>query len=146
MNRSRISAKLRQQVAEDAGHHCGYCLLDEVLSGVSLAVDHIIPIALNGGTTRDNLWLACRSCNEFKGSKIQAEDPVTGQLAPLFDPRRQDWSTHFRWSKDKTEIEGLTPTGRATVDALRLNRPALVHSRRRWVSVGWHPPKIGGGE
>ena len=146
MNRPRISIKLRQQVAEDAGNRCGYCLLDEVLSGVSLAVDHILPLSVSGKNERKNLWLACRSCNEFKGSKTHAEDPATGQLAPLFNPRLQEWNAHFRWSEDKTEIEGLTSTGRATVDAIRLNRPALVHSRRRWISVGWHPPIMGKSE
>jgi len=146
MNRPHISAKLRRLVAEDSGHRCGYCLLDEVLSGVSLAVDHILPLSASGKTERENLWLACRSCNEFKGSKTHAEDSATGQFALLFNPRLQDWNAHFRWSEDKTEIEGLTPTGRATVDAMRLNRPVLVRSRRRWILVGWHPPIMGKSE
>jgi hypothetical protein len=34
-------------------------------------------------------------------------------------------------------IVGRTPIGRATVIALRLNRPSLVAARRSWVSVGW---------
>jgi hypothetical protein len=37
-------------------------------------------------------------------------------------------------------IEGLPPTGRATVAALVLNRPILVRARRIWNAVGWHPP------
>jgi 5-methylcytosine-specific restriction endonuclease McrA len=33
-----------------------------------------------------------------------------------------------------------TRCGRATVEALRLNRELAVLTRRRWVSVGWHSP------
>ena len=62
------------------------------------------------------------------------------ELVPLFDPRRQTWSEHFEWSNNATLIVGLTPSGRATVVALHLNRPSLVLARREWVAVGWHPP------
>jgi hypothetical protein len=58
----------------------------------------------------------------------------------LFDPRRQSWPEHFRWVAGGTLIEGVTPTGRATVATLQLNRSVLVSARRNWVDVGWHPP------
>jgi len=132
---------LRRQIAKDAGHRCGYCLSDEVLTGVSLSIDHIVPVAAGGPTTRENLWLACRPCNEFKGAQPHAEDPETGTTVSLFNPRTQDWHAHFTWNDDITHIIGLTPTGRATVMALRLNRSILVKARRRWVMTGWHPPQ-----
>jgi hypothetical protein len=137
---AHVPVELRRQVAEDAGHRCGYCLSDELLTGVPLAVDHIVPAAKAGETVRDNLWLACRPCNEFKGVETHAPDPETGQLAALFNPRQQSWAEHFAWSKDSILVVGITPTGRATVAALHLNRPLLVKARRRWVAAGWHPP------
>jgi len=88
-----------------------------------------------------NLRLACAWCNSFKGAKTHAPDPETGQEAPLFNPRTQRWSEHFRWSDDGAEIIGLTPTGRATVQALQLNNAFIVPARRRWVLAGWHPPE-----
>jgi hypothetical protein len=141
MTRPYVSSDLRHQVAQDAGHLCGYCLSDEALIGISLSIDHIIPVAAGGPTTRENLWLACRPCNEFKSDQTHAKDPETGKAAPLFNPRTQDWHTHFAWNDDKTHIVGLTPIGRATVAALQLNRSLLVKARRRWVRVGWHPPQ-----
>ena len=63
-----------------------------------------------------------------------------GGQVRLFDPRRQVWADHFRWSEAGDEIVGLTPTGRATVAVLQLNRPVRMIARRAWVSVGWHPP------
>jgi hypothetical protein len=139
MTPSHVQADLRRQVTEDAGHRCGYCLTDEALSGIPLTLDHLIPVAAGGPTTRDNLWLACRPCNEFKTTQTQATDPQTGETASLFNPRTQDWRVHFEWSADQTEIPGLTPAGRATVVALQLNRPMLVRARRRWLLAGWHP-------
>lgn len=72
---AHVPAELRRQVAKDAGHRCGYCLSDELLTGVSLAVDHIAPTAKAGETARENLWLACRPCNEYKGKETHAPDP-----------------------------------------------------------------------
>ena len=43
-----VSAELHRQVAEDAGHRCGYCLSDELLTGVPLTIEHILPMAKGG--------------------------------------------------------------------------------------------------
>jgi hypothetical protein len=47
---------------------------------------------------------------------------------------------HFAWSDDFTLVIGLTPTGRATVEKLQLNRSGLVNLRRVLRAVGEHPP------
>jgi hypothetical protein len=65
---------------------------------------------------------------------------VTRTEVPLFHPRQQVWNEHFAWSANATEIVGLTRTGRATVDALRLNRDALVNLRRVLFAIQEHPP------
>ena len=36
---------------------------------------------------------------------------------------------------------GRTATGRATVEALQLNRDELVEARELWIAAGWHPPE-----
>ena len=91
-------------------------------------------------TTLDNLAWSCPWCNACKYTKTRAADPRTGRLVPIFDPRRQQWPRHFRWEGDLTRIAGRTATGRATVDALRLNRPELLNLRRVLFAVGEHPP------
>ncbi len=50
------------------------------------------------------------------------------------------WSEHFEWSADKLLMVGITPTGRATVKALKLNRPEVVNLRRLTLLTGEHPP------
>jgi hypothetical protein len=141
MSRSHIPRAMRDRVAEQARHRCGYCLTAEAVVGTPMELDHIIPEALGGLTEEDNLWLACSLCNDHKGDRIAALDPDSGEVVQLFNPRRQTWKQHFRWSPEGDQIVGRTPTGRATVLALRLNRPVLVRARQLWVMVGWHPPK-----
>jgi 5-methylcytosine-specific restriction endonuclease McrA len=141
MSRSHIPKLLRERVSEQARHRCGYCLTAEAIVGTPMEVDHLIPEALGGLTEEDNLWLACSLCNDHKGDRIAALDPITGEIVRLFNPREQVWKDHFRWTSGGDCIVGQTATGRATVAALHLNRPSLVKARQAWATVGWHPPK-----
>ena len=136
-----LAKDLRERVAAEAQHRCGYCLTAEKIVGARMEIDHIIPRALGGLTEENNLWLACAPCNEYKGVRTVAFDAQTDELVPLFNPRRQNWREHFAWTFEGDRIVGLTPIGRATVVALNLNRPPLVHARQIWVAAGWHPPK-----
>jgi hypothetical protein len=140
MSKSHVPAWLRERVAGRARHRCGYCLTAEAVTGTPLVIEHLIPEALGGPTDEANLWLACSQCNLHKGDRILARDPLTEAWVPLFDPRRQVWAAHFRWTPAGDEIIGRTPIGRATVRALGLNRPLLVRARIAWVTAGWHPP------
>ncbi len=141
MSTTYISVELRKRVSAQARYRCGYCLTQEIIVGYRMEIDHIIPEGLGGQTVEDNLWLACSSCNNIKGDRITALDPLSGQIVGFFDPRHQNWNAHFEWSVEGDQIVGLTETGRATVTALDLNRPLLVSSRQIWVRAGWHPPQ-----
>ena len=105
-------------------------------------MEHIIPRAKGGTSVQDNLALACQGCNNHKYNKVEAVDPVTGHLVPLYNPRHDRWDTHFAWSDHYALIVGLTPTGRATVEALYLNREGVVNLRRLLYAIGKHPPPI----
>jgi hypothetical protein len=140
MSKSSIPKALRQRVAQQARERCGYCLTQETVVGTPMEFDHLIPESLGGLTEADNLWLACSLCNDHKGDRIAALDPDTGEIVRFLERRHQLWREHFAWSAEGDRIIGLTPTGRATVIALQLNRPSLVRARQAWVSVGWHPP------
>jgi hypothetical protein len=87
-----------------------------------------------------NLALSCQGCNNHKYTSTHGIDPVTGTSLPLFHPRNERWADHFVWSDDCSLILGLTPTGRATVEKLRLNRPGVVNLRKVLHLAGEHPP------
>lgn len=141
MSKAYISVALRQQVRREARFRCGYCLTPELYTGQQLVPDHLLPEALGGETALDNLWLACRHCNEHKHQRTHAVDPLTKAEVPLFNPRTQVWALHFVWSDDGTQIHGITATGRATVAALDMNSEGIMVARSFWVQAGWHPPE-----
>jgi hypothetical protein len=130
MSRSYVSRALRDRVAAQARHRCGYCLTQQTVVGTPMELDHLIPEALGGRTEEANLWLACSLCNDAKNCRISALDPDSGVMVRLFNPREQAWSDHFRWSEYGDHVVALTSIGRATLDALNLNRPVLVQARR----------------
>jgi hypothetical protein len=134
-----VSEELRARIRTQAGNRCGYCQSAQRYVFAPLEIDHIIPTARGGTDEEENLWLACRMCNGFKGDRTHGLDPLTGQEVPLYDPRQQQWAEHFSWSADGLQIIGLTPCGRATVVMLQLNNVIAVMVRREWVSAGWHP-------
>jgi HNH endonuclease len=140
MSTTRIPAPLRQRVAEAARFRCGYCLTAQRIIGPLLEIDHCIPEARGGTSDEENLWLACPMCNSYKSDRITATDPETGVVAPIFNPRQEQWNHHFAWVEDGAIIQGKTAVGRATVTALQMNHPDVVAARQLWVAVGWHPP------
>lgn len=134
-----IPERIRAIVAERANHRCEYCQAPRKLI-ILLEVDHIMPSAKGGQTSAENLCLCCRHCNGRKNAFIDGPDPEADTIANLFNPRTQKWAEHFAWSPDGLTIVGLSPTGRATIERLKMNTPAVVEARRFWVALGLHPP------
>src|SRR5438477_12594852 len=99
------------------------------------------PRSRTGRRSHANLALTCQGCNNHKYNRTKARDPISGETVGLFHPRRDRWTDHFGWSDDGTQILGLSRIGRATVEALQLNREALVGLRRVLVEAGEHPPQ-----
>ena len=135
-----VSVELRRAIRNQFHNRCAYCETAEYLTVAIFEVEHIVPRAKNGETVLENLCLACPSCNRYKSIQQTAVDPQTKQNVPLFHPQEDSWQTHFSWHENGTEIIGLTPTGRATISALRMNRPQLVRVRKMWVAMAEHPP------
>lgn len=135
-----VPAPLRREIHLAAVGRCAYCRCHEDLMGIPFEIDHIIPLSEHGATIFDNLCLSCPTCNRYKANKRMAIDVVTGHLAALFHPRKQEWGEHFSWTEGGLRIIGKTPTGRATIETLHINRPVLVQLRGYWKVLGLHPP------
>lgn len=142
MAETRLTARLRQQVAKRAHNCCEYCLSQARFAIDPFSIEHILPVSRGGRNQLDNLALACQGCNNHKYTHIHAIDPASGQAAPLYHPRHDAWADHFAWDTTFTHLIGLTPTGRATVALLQLNRPGLLNLRRVLYQAGEHPPAI----
>lgn len=132
-----IPSHLRRLVVKRADGRCEYCGLSQTGQEATFHIDHVVPLREGGQTLADNLALACVSCSLRKGARLMSVDPATGKTTPLFNPRRDSWSDHFRW--EGHHLLGLTEVGRATVEALDLNRPVILALRAEQEALGRQP-------
>lgn len=141
-----VNETTKKLVRERAKFLCEYCHSLEEASAALFAIDHIITQSLPGSSDDpDNLALACQRCNGYRYDFTTGIDPETGDIIPIFNPRKQKWSDHFLWSADGLKIIGITATGRATCNRLDLNderhnEGSIIKARRFWIKGGWHPP------
>jgi len=141
MSDPHISVRQKREVAQRAGGCCEYCRSQARFSPDPFSVDHIRPRSKGGSNDIANLALSCQGCNSRKYISTEARDPISGQTVALFHPHRDRWADHFTWNHDCTLMIGHTPTGRATIDRLDLNRSALVNLRRILRQAHEHPPR-----
>lgn len=106
-------AALRRLVRQRAGDRCEYCHLPQFALPASLQTEHIVAKQHRGSDDLENLALACPYCNRLKGPNLSSIDPETGELTPLFHPRRDAWDNHFAFVG--ITLQGLTSIGRATL-------------------------------
>jgi hypothetical protein len=140
-----IDKNIRQLIRERAKYLCEYCHSPEEASAALFEIDHIIPQSLGGFDALENLALACQRCNGYRYNFTKGIDPETKEEVPLFNPRWQQGSEHFIWTKNGLIIIGITSIGRATCNRLDFNdeyhnEGFIIKARRLWVKGGWHPP------
>jgi hypothetical protein len=136
----KISKKTRLLIADRASYSCEYCFSQAKFSPDYFSVEHIVPSVKQGSDDMDNLAYACSGCNNHKFTATIGLDPLSGVEVALYHPRLDNWDLHFRWSDDLSILVGISPSGRATIERLKLNRESVVNLRILLVAVGKHPP------
>lgn len=136
---SQVTERLRKLVVQRAANCCEYCGLSQDGQEATFHIDHIVPVAVGGEAIPDNLALACVSCSLRKSARETATDPLSGEDVRLYHPRQDKWNDHFHW--DGVYLVGLTSIGRATVDALQMNRRLILAIRNEELRLGRHPIK-----
>jgi hypothetical protein len=132
-----METALQRAVRERAQHRCEYCRFPEAFAEAPFHVDHVIARQHGGSHELENRALACCFCNRFKGPNLAGVDPVSGRVARLFDPRENNWAEHFGWNGPR--LVGRTAIGRATIQALRLNRTDAIAVRQLLIAEGQYP-------
>ena len=120
---------MRERVEERAQRRCEYCHAPQGICAYTFHIDHIVPRAKGGANALTNYALACFACNNAKRDHVTGLDPETRKEVPLFNPRRQKWEDHLAFSCDYSQIQGRTPTGRATIKGLKMNERLQVKAR-----------------
>jgi hypothetical protein len=91
-----MNSETTKLVRERAGNRCEYCLIrQEDEAFYRLHIEHIIARQHGGSDEESNLALSCHHCNLHKGPNISSIDSLTGQLVPLFNPRKDAWLATF---------------------------------------------------
>ena len=128
----------REFVTLRAGGRCEYCQMHQSLQGATFHLEHIIPRILGGSSELSNLALACPSCNLHKADRTSGANPSNGEVIPFFNPRQDNWDTHFDW--DDVTLIAKTEIGRVTIKALDLNHERRIRIRRAEQLFGLFPP------
>ena len=130
-----MNAATRRRVRRRAADRCEYCRLHQDYEAYyRFHIEHIIAKQHGGTDGLSNLALACHHCNEHKGTNLSGIDPHTGNIIPLFHPRRQRWQRHFRFVGAR--IVGRTQCGRATVAVLDMNLRDRIELRKELLTDG----------
>jgi hypothetical protein len=129
---------LRAFIRERAGGRCEYCRLhQDEYEFQTFHVEHIIAKQHGGTDDADNLCLACSECNWAKGPNLAGL--LDAKLYPLFHPRKQKWSRHFRW--EGTTLVGKTKSGIVTIHVLNMNNASRIMLRENLLFEGRLPPE-----
>lgn len=91
MSAEAIPLPVQRRVRLRAGQRCEYCRIPQAGQEATFHIDHIVPRRDGGPTILENLALSCVSCSLRKGARIEARDPSSGDIAPLFHPRELPW-------------------------------------------------------
>lgn len=139
LKRKRFSQIEKDFIAIRAHGCCEYCKIRHDYSPDTFEIEHIISLFEGGTNELINLAFSCSGCNNRKGFKIRAIDPISKTTVQLFNPRTDKWNENFEWTDDFSIIEGISPQGRATLTLLQLNRNGVVNLRRALLAYGVHP-------
>ena len=93
-----FSKKLRSDIFERDNYKCQYCGAEK-RHGVTLHVDHIMPVCRGGDNSDLNLVTACSECNFVKGSSWPPKDLIY----TVFNRRALDFSDYCA-DKDISEF------------------------------------------
>jgi HNH endonuclease len=139
MRRRKLSIFEQVFVQERAQLSCEYCKYPFLYSPDPFHYEHIISLFHGGTNDLINIAYSCDGCNTNKNIHIFWLDPETGVKSALYNPRKENWSHHFYWNDEFTQIIGKTSQGRATISLLKLNRLGLINVRKALIAFGVFP-------
>ena len=130
--------EVREYLLNKWERKCAYCGVENI----ALQVEHIYPRAKGGSNRISNLWLACDSCNQKKGTKnielFSAKKPDIPKriLAQAKRPLKDAAAVNLtRWALfnrlKETGLPAVTGSGGLT----KFNRTRLELPKSHWLDV-----------
>jgi 5-methylcytosine-specific restriction endonuclease McrA len=132
-----MHGSVKDEARRRALGRCEYCHVPDAHVLTPFQADHVIARKHRRSDELINIAYSCLRCNLHKGSNLTGIDPHTGKVTRLYNPRRQNWSRHFRW--EAAVIVGKTSVGRTTVEVLAMNNPDRLAVREELIEQGLMP-------
>ncbi|RSX44676.1 HNH endonuclease [Bifidobacterium castoris] len=135
-----VSKRLRFEVLRRDGMECHYCHRKDV----PLTVDHVIPQALGGPSTAENLVACCRDCNIGKTS-INPDEPLVAGVSEQAEAFREALAeakavvaSDFLWEQEYMDrVRDLWEDATSLDDEYCLPMPVTWRSTARyWGQIG----------
>jgi len=131
-----MDAATRGLVRARAANRCEYCRIHEDDEPFAFHLEHIFARKHDGDDNPANLAWSCQHRNFAKGPNPSGR--IRNEIVPLFHPRRQRWTRHFRW--DGPVLVGKTKYGKVTIRVLDINKKDRCRLREILIAVGAFPP------
>lgn len=124
--------EVREYLLEKWNRKCAYC----GATNVPLQVEHIVPKSRGGSDRVSNLTLACRTCNERKGSLTAAEFGYPMIQERVQEPLRDGAAVNAtRWALyESLKATGL-PVEVGTGARTKMNRVRLGLPKAHWIDA-----------
>ena len=113
-----VTSRLRYEVMARDKNTCQYC--GRTAPDVKLEIDHLVPSALGGSITMDNLITACEDCNQGKTSTVAPEHIMerarsrtreyenSKHIIQQLEAEQDEYLRHFRTIWTKYTLDGQT--------------------------------------
>jgi 5-methylcytosine-specific restriction endonuclease McrA len=134
--------EVREYLLEKWGRKCAYCKA----TNVRLQVEHIVPKARDGSDRVSNLTIACKPCNDAKGTRTAAEFGHPEIQAQAKQPLRDAAAVNAtRWELFQRLVATGLPLETGTGGRTKWNRTTRDLPKTHWTDaacVGESTPKL----
>lgn len=124
--------EVREYLLEKWGRKCAYCGAKDV----AFEVEHIIPKSRGGSNRVSNLTLACRPCNQAKGSQTAAEFGYPHLLAQAKQPLKDAAAVNSTRYAIGNRLKALgLPVGFWSGGRTKYNRIRQGYEKDHWIDT-----------
>lgn len=124
--------EVREYLLEKWGRKCAYCRAKDI----SLEIEHIIPKSRGGSNRVSNLTLACRPCNQKKGSQTAAEFGYPHIAAQAKQPWQAAAAVNAtRWALYHWLVSTGLPVEVGTGARTKFNRIRQGYPKTHWLDA-----------
>lgn len=102
--RKNFTQEKRKMIYDRAGGRCQLC--GRKILYKDMTIDHIIPLAMNGNNSDDNLQCACKSCNRQKAAYLP-EEFIDGVTRIFLYQMESKYAGKVRWKIIKGLMNGM---------------------------------------